>query len=86
MNETNPQPVGEPHGALTSDNAQTPDAENEIDLNQLFPGEENDLNRLFPEAEMKDLLKKVSKNKKDLHVMVDRFAEISEPEQPLSDF
>ena len=71
MEETNLIPV-EPSG--------NPIEEKEIDLNLLFPGEQNDLNQLFPDAEMKDLLKKVSKNKKDLHLMVDRFIEISEPD------
>lgn len=58
--------------------AQIPEEEKEVDLNALFPDEGNDLNQLFPEAEMKALLKKVSKNKKDLHLMVDRFTEISD--------
>lgn len=58
--------------------AQIQEEEKEVDLNALFPDEGNDLNQLFPEAEMKDLLKKVSKNKKDLHLMVDRFTEISD--------
>lgn len=58
--------------------AQIQEEEKEVDLNALFPDEGNNLNQLFPEAEMKDLLKKVSKNKKDLHLMVDRFTEISD--------
>lgn len=58
--------------------AQIQEEEKEVDLNALFPDEGNDLNQLFPEAEMKALLKKVSKNKKDLHLMVDRFTEISD--------
>ncbi|OGW28815.1 MAG: hypothetical protein A3K09_06840 [Nitrospinae bacterium RIFCSPLOWO2_12_FULL_47_7] len=77
MEEINLTPV--PQEQLTTE-VPTPDGENEIDLNVLFPGEENDLNQLFPEAEMKHLLKKVSKNKKELHLMVDRFTEISEPD------
>jgi hypothetical protein len=43
--------------------------ETEIDLNHHFPGEEGDLNTLFPDIEMKQFLKKVSRNKKDLERM-----------------
>jgi len=49
--------------------------DDEIDLNQVFPEEETDLNELFPEDEMRSLLKKVQKNKKDLNTMRDRFSE-----------
>jgi hypothetical protein len=49
--------------------------EEEIDLNHLFPGEETDLNELFPEKEMRSLLKKVQRNKKDLGKMKDRFSD-----------
>jgi hypothetical protein len=49
--------------------------DDEIDLNQVFPEEETDLNQLFPDLEMKTLLKKVQKNKKDLNTMRDRFSE-----------
>ena len=73
MEEINPTPVEPLENPIF-------DGEKEIDLNLLFPEEGNDLNQLFPEAEMKDLLKKISKNKKDLHLMVDRFTEISEPD------
>lgn len=45
----------------------------EVDLNELFPEEEKDLNDLFPDEETKLLLKKMQKNKKDLHTMTDRF-------------
>ena len=51
------------------------EAEEEIDLNHLFPGEETDLNELFPEKEMRSLLKKVQRNKKDLGKMKDRFSD-----------
>ncbi len=51
------------------------EAEEEIDLNHLFPGEETDLNELFPEKEMRSLLKKVQRNKNDLGKMKDRFSE-----------
>lgn len=46
---------------------------NEVDLNELFPEEDKDLNDLFPDEETKLLLKKMQKNKKDLHTMTDRF-------------
>jgi len=45
----------------------------EVDLNELFPKEGKDLNELFPDEETKLLLKKMQKNKKDLHIMTDRF-------------
>ncbi len=51
------------------------EAEEEIDLNHLFPEEETDLNDLFPEKEMRSLLKKVQRNKNDLGKMKDRFSE-----------
>ena len=47
----------------------------EIDLNELFPQSNKDLNDLFPDEETKLLLKKMQKNKKDLHIMTDRFLE-----------
>ena len=47
----------------------------DIDLNTVFPEEETDLNALFPEMEMKSLLKKVQKNKKDLNSMRKRFSD-----------
>ena len=49
--------------------------EEEINLNPLFPEEETDLNELFPEPELRSLLKKVQRNKKDLGKMKDRFSE-----------
>jgi len=51
------------------------EAEEEIDLNHLFPEEGTDLNELFPEKEMRSLLKKVQRNKKDLGKMKDRFSD-----------
>jgi len=45
----------------------------EVDLNEVFPEEDKDLNELFPDEETKLLLKKMQKNKKDLHIMTDRF-------------
>lgn len=57
------------------------EAEEEIDLNHLFPGEGTDLNELFPEPEMRSLLKKVQRNKNDLGKMKDRFSDtFSEPD------
>ena len=47
----------------------------EIDLNELFPQSDKDLNNLFPDEETRLLLKKMQKNKKDLHIMTDRFLE-----------
>ena len=47
----------------------------EIDLNELFPQSDKDLNDLFSDEETKLLLKKMQKNKKDLHIMTDRFLE-----------
>ncbi len=46
-----------------------------IDLNEVFPDEESDLNDLFPDEETKLLLKKIQRNKKDLHTMTDRFVD-----------
>ena len=46
---------------------------NEIDLNEIFPDEDKNLNDLFQDEEIKVLLKKMQKNKKDLHTMTDRF-------------
>ena len=46
-----------------------------IDLNEIFPQSDKDLNDLFPDEETKLLLKKMQKNKKDLHIMTDRFLE-----------
>ena len=46
---------------------------NEIDLNEIFPEEDKNLNDLFQDEETKILLKKMQKNKKDLHSMTNRF-------------
>ena len=46
---------------------------NEIDLNEIFPDEDKNLNDLFQDEETKVLLKKMQRNKKDLHTMTDRF-------------
>ena len=52
-----------------------PSPESEVDLNEVFPSEESDLNELFPDEETKLLLKKIQRNKKDLHTMTDRFVD-----------
>lgn len=62
-----------PEGVETDPAAE--EEEEEIDLNPLFPEEEADLNELFPEQELRSLLKKVQRNKKDLGKMKDRFSE-----------
>lgn len=51
------------------------EAADDIDLNELFPDEDSDLNELFPEPEMRTLLKKVQRFKKDLGKIQDRFVE-----------
>ncbi len=61
-----------PEGLETDSSAE---AEEEIDLNHLFPEEETDLNDLFPEKEMRSLLKKVQRNKNDLGKMKDSFSD-----------
>ena len=63
--ETEGEPVFKPQNELPFPN--------EVDLNDLFPEEDKDLNELFPDEETKLLLKKMQKNKKDLHIMTDRF-------------
>ena len=46
----------------------------DVDLNELFPDAETDLNSLFPDAEVKDLLKNIIKNKKDMGSIKERLA------------
>ena len=48
--------------------------EQTIDLNELFPDAETDLNSLFPDDEVKHLLKKIIKNKKDMGLIKERLA------------
>ena len=48
--------------------------EQTIDLNELFPDAETDLNGLFPDNEVKDLLKNIIKNKKDMGLIKERLA------------
>ena len=52
--------------------------EKEIDLNLLFPDSQADLNALFPDEDIKHLLKSVTKNKKDLHSLKERFLQENE--------
>ena len=52
----------------------TPLDEQTIDLNELFPDAETDLNSLFPDDEVKYLLKKITKNKKDMGLIEKRLA------------
>lgn len=53
----------------------SPSQAEEIDLNKVFPEVETNLNALFPDQDMKRLLKKVQKNKKDLTALRERFEE-----------
>jgi hypothetical protein len=55
--------------------------EKEIDLNLLFPDSEADLNALFPDEDIKHLLKSVTKNKKDLHSLKERFLQENETDE-----
>ena len=78
---TTPKNIAAPDG-VPSPKAETPQAqipfhefEKEIDLNELYPDSETDLNALFTNPEMRQLLKSVSKNKKDLHRLKVRFTE-----------
>ncbi|PIQ99937.1 MAG: hypothetical protein COV66_10085 [Nitrospinae bacterium CG11_big_fil_rev_8_21_14_0_20_45_15] len=61
-------------GPLTTEaSSQPPVEEIGIDLNVLFPDADKDLNALFPDDESRQLLKKINKNKKDLHTLNERF-------------
>ena len=85
MNEKTEQTQLEPEGLnhemveskikIMKPQDQLPFPEPEVDLNEVFPDEENDLNDLFPDEETKLLLKKIQRNKKDLNIMTDRFAD-----------
>ena len=48
--------------------------EQTIDLNELFPDADTDLNNLFPDDDLKYLLKKIIKNKKDMGLIKERLA------------
>lgn len=79
MNEAPEQTPTEPLNTeiaeekIFSPQNELPFPESEVDLNEVFPEEETDLNELFPDEETKLLLKKIQRNKKDLHTMTDRF-------------
>lgn len=80
MNEAAEQTPTEPSNTQTAEEEkiyspqnELPFPESEVDLNEVFPDEESDLNELFPDEETKLLLKKIQRNKKDLHTMTDRF-------------
>jgi hypothetical protein len=82
MNETTEQTPPKSESIINEDEqmpippqSPLPFPEQEINLNEIFPEEENDLNDLFPDEETRTLLKKVQRNKKDLHTMTDRFTD-----------
>ncbi len=82
MNEEHPPPPPQEPEAIVNEEEQMPVPPQStlpfpetVDLNAVFPEEESDLNDLFPDEETKILLKKIQRNKKDLHTMTDRFAE-----------
>jgi len=62
-----------PETAESSPVETKPNVPEEIDLNPLFPDEDTDLNELFPEQDMRELLKKIQRSKKDLGRMQNRF-------------
>jgi hypothetical protein len=81
--EINPIPDSSP--SVPEDKSETPagpqePVEKEIDLNLLFPDSEADLNKLFPDEDIKHLLKNVTRNKKDLHSLKERFLQENETE------
>lgn len=89
MDETKQEPpTPEEAQDIPSPESQESDAESgfpqgvfkqeEIDLNEMFPGEEQDLNELFPEKELKTLLSKVHKSQKDLAKINTRFVDDTE--------
>jgi len=77
MNDPNipidPAPVTDPASPIPEEQAHDP--KDDIDLNEIFPDSEKDLNQLFLDADMKQLLKNVSKNKNDLGKLNDRLWE-----------
>jgi hypothetical protein len=88
MNEEKQPASGSPQPAEGTAGESPPDgvpAEKEIDLNSIFPDAENDLNALFPDMEIKQLLKKINKDKKDLHSLKDRFLMENETEDDRDD-
>ncbi|VAX32584.1 hypothetical protein MNBD_NITROSPINAE05-112 [hydrothermal vent metagenome] len=82
--EINPIPDSPP--SAPEDKGETPTrplepVEKEIDLNLLFPDSEADLNALFPDEDIRHLLKSVTKNKKDLHSLKERFLQENETDE-----
>ena len=81
LNEENPRGPDDtgdqevPGKEAASEEEAPPSSAEEIDLNRIFPEVETNLNALFPDQEMKRLLKKVQKNKKDLTALRERFEE-----------
>ncbi|MCH8208796.1 MAG: hypothetical protein IIA62_07090 [Nitrospinae bacterium] len=81
LNEENPRGPDDtgdqevPGKKAASEEEVPPGSAEEIDLNRIFPEVETNLNALFPDQEMKRLLKKVQKNKKDLTALRERFEE-----------
>jgi hypothetical protein len=89
MNEES-EPTTETPPSAPEDKGETPPdpmkpKELEIDLNLLFPDTDADLNALFPDEEIKHLLKSVTKNKKDLHSLKERFLQENETDEDEED-
>ena len=83
IQEENPVPSQAAKNTTEGDTIAPPQAEehlekhpneHDVDLNKLFPDAETDLNSLFPDAEVKDLLKKIIKNKKDMGSIKERLS------------
>ena len=83
IQEENPVPSQAAKNTTEEDTIAPPQAEehlekhpneHDVDLNELFPDAETDLNSLFPDAEVKDLLKNIIKNKKDMSSIKERLA------------
>ena len=83
IQEENPVPSQAAKNTTKEDTLAPPQAEehlekhpdeHDVDLNELFPDAETDLNSLFPDAKVKDLLKNIIKNKKDMGSIKERLA------------
>jgi len=82
-----PDPApSDPEGKDEASSNPAEPVEKEIDLNLLFPDSEADLNALFPDADIKHLLKSVTRNKKDLHSLKERFIQENETEDDSEEF
>ena len=75
----------DPEGTNEASSSPLEPMEKEIDLNLLFPDSETDLNALFPDEDIKLLLKSVTKNKKDLHSLKERFIQENETADDFSE-